>query len=236
MRLRVLVDDCPKFDSNLRRTDRVCIGKCPAEVCGDAAGHQHVSAAPKDDRLSRLAALVAARAGGGWRIEVANLNHADVQTWGQAPHRVERGGVVAVTARNTAMWLRGAPAHSYLMLCEPDQTEAGQITRDRKVTKRSEADQLSEKEIEAIRMVFAEHLSSPPLRSPSPIPKKAAANRLKISESSLNDRLANALEKAKRVGYLPPGRQQAPITDANWVYWLVGIEALTFQAHARRVD
>ncbi|ETA01022.1 hypothetical protein CcI156_17210 [Frankia sp. CcI156] len=232
MRLRFLVDDRVEFDQRLRRSDQLCVGAAPDDVCDDAASHRHLSASPPDRKLSRRAARLSAAPGGGWNVEIANLNQADVRNWGQPTYPVEQGGLVSVTDRPTAVWLRGTPQRSYLLLCEPEPTGVRRIARDRRVTESNEVDRLSEKETEAIRVVFEQHLRWPPLRNPDPRPKKSAADRLGIKQTSLNDRLAGALEKARRVGYQPPGGQVAPTRDADWVYWLVGIGALDFEMHA----
>lgn len=232
MRLRVLVDDRPLFNRTLLPTERVCIGKAPEDVCLDVVGHLHVSAGDQDVKLSRLAVVVAGNSGTGWRADVTNFNGVDVQAWGQAPYRAPEKDTVTIAGRHVALWLRGDRSRRYLVLCEPLEFEVRKSSRGQNDTQRSEADDLSVKEIEAIRTVFAEHLQWPPVRNPEIRTKPAAANRLGITTTALNDRLANALEKAKRIGYVPPGRQQAPTSDATWVSSLVSAHALTFGKHA----
>lgn len=179
-----------------------------------------------DRGISRVAVEVTATEH-GWDVDVRNSNGAVLHAWGQAP--------LLISGRHRLTWPRLAirvlngekfntigSAHHWLLL-EADMmavTPAGPRTTRDTTSRTTNPDPplpLSERQRQALRIVFEEILQWPPRLPAGPLLLSTAARRLGISESGVQERLGHARDRALRLGL----HSKVGVTDPEYLYVLV---------------
>ncbi|MGD9525247.1 MAG: hypothetical protein AB7I38_16130 [Dehalococcoidia bacterium] len=182
----------------------------------------------EDRGISRRAATVTATAT-GWVVEIANAHGAVVHPWGQAPfpaaeHQTLSWPRVAIQLRNGAAPRGDTADHRHWLLLEADEIPVaahGARKTANTTSRTAEAEQppeLTPNQCEALTRVFDEFLQWWPMQ-PNPTVHKLAwvADKLKISEAGVKDRLANARAKAQRLGL----HRTVGLTDPEYLFTLV---------------
>lgn len=211
-----------EFDAKLRRqisSNAVLIADGSTTIAG-RGGDVVIGMEPRDDGVSRLALSVTWSA--GWRLSVLNRNGAVVQPWGQAAVWLEaeanwagawpRVGVRLIGSdRSVEHWvlLQGQPTE----LPEDDRMPyvLGQTQRP------TRPKPLTAGQTAAVHTVFRDHLAWPPVSGAAPVPLAAAAHRLGISSTALQERLSRVQDRAYTLGL----HQQIGVSDPGYVHLLV---------------
>lgn len=211
-----------EFDVNLRRKLSFTAVSMADDttVTAGRGGDVILGMDPRDDGVSRLALSITRSA--GWQLSVQNRNGAVVQPWGQAPVWVEaqaswtggwpRVGVRLIGSnRSVEHWvLLQGPQHPApiddAMPTVPGQTHRPTLPKP-----------LTPGQAAAVRMVFREYLAWPPVSGAAPVPLAAAANRLGISSTALQERLSRVQDRAYLLGL----HQQIGVSDPGYVQLLV---------------
>ncbi len=211
-RIVALCGDAPPRVHPIRPGESLLVGREGDVAVGVDAG---------DLGVSRRAAVVSATRE-GWDLQVTNRNGAVLHPWGQAP--------VLARQREVASWplvglrVRGeddALTHWVLLEAEDVLTaRAGALHRGHgptTATPARPAAPLTDAQLAAVRAVFAEFLSWPPVRSPQAAPLRRAARALGISEAGVKDRLQHVRRRAVALGLSGPDS----VVDPGYVHVLV---------------
>lgn len=196
-------------------------------------GEVPIALDPNDPGVSRRALRVTAGVV-GWTIDVLNTNHAWLHPWGQRPAGIKAGRTVERRwPRIGVLLVGGREDVQHWVLLESDH----RATDPRPVTPISVGETvradpptvLTSAQLEAIRAVFRQHLSWPPVVGATPELLSAAARRLGVSPAAVTQRLEQARARVHAFG---PHRQVG-VTDPEYVYLLAAAGYLPFPPRFR---
>ena len=157
----------------------------------------------------------------GWSITSRNGNGAMLHPWGQASTLLETKQTVHRRWPKIAIRLIGSRTdlHHWVLLeasdysIEPFRSPADSTNTDLGRPPLP----LTEAQLQALRAVFAQHLSWPPVAGPVPVTLQAAARRLGVSDAAIYQRLEAAQNRAYQLG----AYRQHGVTDPEYLYVLV---------------
>lgn len=183
-------------------------------------GDLPIGVEPEDAGVSRIAVKVAVD-DDGWVIHPTNANGVVVCPWGQPARWADLNRDLGIrwpmvglrlvgTETELAHWvLLENPAFSIdLQLGRQDSTNTA-IARP--------PTPLTDPQHAAVRAIFGQHLSWPPVPGPAPATLQAAASRLGVSHAAVYQRLEAVRERAYQFG----SPQQVGVSDPEYVYALV---------------
>jgi hypothetical protein len=205
------VDQLPAVALTISLGEEIVVGK---------EGDLPVGISPADGGISRHALTIIAQAR-GWRIAYWNRNRAVEHRWAQRPIWRPAGDAATVRWPRLAVRLVGSRSevqHWILMEADSyaidDQSAADtQIHTDMVVPPLP----LTAAQLEALTLLFPEHLAWPPIANPTTRSLSSVAKRLGISEAGVVDRLSKARDRAYALG----SHQQFNVTSPDYLFVLI---------------
>lgn len=182
-------------------------------------GDIEVGIDPPDTGISRIAVEVAP-VPAGWRFVAANRAGVVIHRWAQRSEWAELRREETVRWPRLALRIVGnVPGLHHWLLLESDRYPIVQPSKpNRSVTQLAPPPRpLTVSQLEAINIVFREHLEWPPVAGPEPVPLSAAGRRLGVGAGAVQQRLAAAQSRAYQLG----SHQQYNVTEPEYLYVLV---------------
>jgi hypothetical protein len=179
-------------------------------------GDLAIATNPVDRKVSRHAVTITA-SDRGWSILPTNRNGVRLHPWAQPSH--------AVSTLEIMMWPRvgvrvvGHADMEHWVLLEDDEAYTkGAARHTTGLTEYAPPPtRLTDKQTQALRLVFRDLLAWPPRSDPEVHLIKQAAKALEISSSGVQERLKEVLHRAHELGL---ARRDVGLTDPEYLYAL----------------
>lgn len=183
---------------------------------------------PHDIGLSRVAATVTADST-GWVVDVSNGRGCQIHPWAQGQSWAPKGSRKTFAWPRVAMRVVGelADCEHWVLLSSTAFTpgDEGTLPQSSATLLPRRPRQLTDKELEAVRTVFNEHLAWPPYATPVTRSLEAAGARLGVHASAVRERLKPVADRARELGlYQPFG-----VTEPSYVFHLAMHGYLPFE-------
>lgn len=187
-------------------------------------GDLRIAVDPEDRSVSRIAVALRALRSGAMELSVSNLNGVVVHPWGSRTRYLPAGteghlitGRVGIRViSGTSLDNPDAPV--YWVLVEGSAAASRIPLQRSSMTIQNPAPvDLTDAQVAAVSLIFAEHLAWPPLPAPQALTIDAAARRLGVSSAAVIQRLEGVRKKAYALGMA----QQYGVVDPEYVFALV---------------
>jgi hypothetical protein len=189
------------------------------EVTVGRHGDLLVGVAPEDTGVSRQALAVSV-ADEGWMIRATNANGAVICPWGQPSRWAESDRETWIRWPLVGVRIIGTDPElvHWVLLENPGFSVARQpAVRDQMNTSVGPLPTpLTDPQLEALRAVFAQYLTWPPVAGPAPMTLQSAARRLGVSQAAVFQRLEAVRARAYQFG----SPQQVGVSDPEYVFVL----------------